>query len=83
MEKKTIMLIMTSAIVGCIIINTLALGAYHWVRVYQDWDAPQVLDPKKIDLGHEPAELAMDMEYDTLKQMEKAIKEELKYRDKK
>lgn len=72
---------MTSAIVGCIIINTLALGIYQGIRLYREWGSTE--QATKIDLGHEPAELAMDMEYDTLKQMEKAIKEELKYRDKK
>lgn len=72
----------------CILWNTLFLGSYHWYKAAKDWKieswtvAPTPTPtPKKIDLGHEPAELAMDMEYDSLKQMEKAIKEELKYRD--
>lgn len=86
MDKKTILLIITSAIVGCIVINTLILGGYHWHRAYEEWTVvatptPTPTPKPKIDLGHEPAEIAMDMEYDSLKQMEKAIKEELKYRE--
>lgn len=80
MEKKTIMLILTSAIVGCITINTLALGAYHWVKVYNEWGASPVAVAQKIDYGHEPEELALNMDTELLKQMEKAVKNELKYR---
>ena len=67
------------SIAGCIVWNSLLLGGYHWYKAINEWRGQQWTVTKS--LGHEPAELAMDMEFDSLKQLEKAIKEELKYRE--
>ncbi len=85
MSKKTVTLIITSAIVGCIVLNTLALGAYHWKKAYDewkdsDWKVAAVTSTLKPDYGHEPEEMALNMDTELLKQMEKAVKNELKYR---
>lgn len=48
--------------------------------MYQEWVAEE-MSLKKIDFGHEPMEIVMDMEYDTLKALDKAIQSELKFRE--
>jgi hypothetical protein len=83
MSKKLIFIIATSAIMGCLIINCLIVGSYQFYVAYNDWIAKDVKIATAKDFGYQPQELAMDMEFDTLKAMEKAIKEELKYREKK
>lgn len=69
---------------GFLLINTLIMGVYHWHRVYKEWGIQSAstdwTQPKKIDYGHEPEELALNMDTELLKQMEKAVKNELKYR---
>lgn len=69
------------SVAGCIVWNSLLLGAYHWQKAFQEWKAESWKVQKvELDYGYEPAEIALNMKTDLLKQMEKAIKTELTHR---
>jgi len=66
------------SVAGCLVWNSLLLGAYHWQKAFQEWKAESW--KVNIDYGHAPEELALNMDTDLLKQMEKAVANELKFR---
>jgi len=66
------------SIAGCLVWNSLLLGAYHWQKALREWSKSEWV--QNVDYGHAPEELALNMDTDLLKQMEKAVANELKFR---